>query len=244
MSENNKLVIIKEKITAFINRKESTDLIGNKAGDEDVYDDTYGITLHGRNIIAYVITAFIAAAIISGSFILAVYLPGDSELINSRADELLQNDEEYTSLIEQKESLEAEVNKLNTDSEEKKAQIESLNDYDNTMAELDMKIKEKREEINSLNNEKKQKQSRLDEINADISTRNGTEITLTPGIYTVGTNLQVGKYSVTGSGKFQVASSDGVSKVNITLGESPYIITLEQGDKVKTGSSTKFTPVD
>ncbi|MGN0163849.1 MAG: hypothetical protein ACI4EA_09790, partial [Candidatus Ornithomonoglobus sp.] len=98
--------------------------------------------------------------------------------------------------------------------------------------------------INKLNDEKKDKQSKLDEINAGISGKNGTAITLTPGVYTVGTNLQVGKYSVTGSGKFQVASSDGVSKANETLGDTPYTITLEKGDKVSIGASTKFTPVD
>lgn len=246
MSENNKLSLsdIKEKIIAFINRKESTDLIGNRTGGEEVYDDAYGITSRGRNILAYVITACIAAAIISGSFVLAVYLPGDTELIKGRAGELLENDEEYTALAAQKESLETEVDKLRADSYEKKAQVDSLNDYDNTMAELDMKIKDKRSKINALNSEKTQKQAQLDKINAEIADKNGGEITLTPGVYTVGTNLHAGKYSVTGSGKFQAASADGVSKANEILGSSPYIITLEQGDKVSIGSSTKFTPVD
>ncbi|MGN1115925.1 MAG: hypothetical protein ACI4TH_05110 [Candidatus Ornithomonoglobus sp.] len=239
-----RLLNIKEKIDTIVNSDESADIIGNKTGDEDIHENAFGVTSRGRNILTYIVTLCIAAAIISGSFILAVYLPGDADLINSRADELLRNDEEYAALLKQKESLEDEVNKLQTESDEKGTQVDSLNDYDNIMAELDMKIKEKRAEINSLNNQKKEKQAQLDKINADISAKNGTEITLSPGIYTVGTNLQAGKYSVTGSGKFKAASSDGISKANETLGTSPYTITLEKGDKVSIESSTKFTPID
>ncbi|MGN0181827.1 MAG: hypothetical protein ACI4DP_05370 [Candidatus Ornithomonoglobus sp.] len=235
---------IKEKIDTLVNGEEPIVIIGNKTGDEEVHEDAFGITLRERNVLAYIITAFIAAAIIAGSFTLAIYLPGDSDLINSRAGDLLKSDEEYSSLLANKESLEYEVNTLQAESDEKKTQVDNLNDYDNTMAELDMKIKENREEINILKSEMNEKQAQLDGLNAAISGKNGTQITLTPGVYTVGTNLQVGKYSVTGSGKFQVASSDGVSKVNEILGTSPYTITLEQGDKVSIGSSTKFTPVD
>ncbi|MGM9937475.1 MAG: PspA/IM30 family protein [Candidatus Ornithomonoglobus sp.] len=235
---------IKEKIDTLVNGEEPIVIIGNKTGDEEVHEDAFGITLRERNVLAYIITACIAAAIIAGSFTLAIYLPGDSDLINSRAGDLLQSDEEYSSLLEKKESLEYEVNTLQAESDEKKTQVDNLNDYDNTMAGLDMKIKENRDEIIILKAEMSEKQAQLDGLNASISSKNGTQITLTPGVYTVGTNLQVGKYSVTGSGKFQVASSDGVSKVNEILGASPYTITLEQGDKVSIGSSTKFTPVD
>ncbi len=234
----------KKKTEIIVNDDETAEIIGNKTGDEEIHEDAFGVTSHIRSLLTYIITAFIAAAIISGSFILAVYLPGDTDLIKSRADEFLRTDDEYSGLLEQKESLEAEVNKLQLESSEKESQIDSLNDYDNVMADLDMKIKEKRSEINSINEQKQERQARLDAINTDISAKNGSEITLTPGIYTVGTNLQVGKYSVTGSGKFKVASSDGISKANKMLGSSPYTITLEQGDKVSIESSTRFTPID
>ena len=235
---------IKKKTNTTSGSDEPIGIIGNKTGDEQIHEDAFGMTLRGRNIIAYIITTFIVTAILAGSFTLAVYLPTDNDIIDSRAEHLLSNDEEYASLLKERAGLKDEISTLQSQSEEKETQIDNLNDYDNTMAGLDMKIKESREELASLKNQAGEKQAQLDGLNAQIAGKNSKQITLTPGVYTVGTHLRVGKYSVTGSGKFQVATSEGLSKVNDVLGDSPYTITLEQGDKVNIESSTKFTPVD
>ena len=61
--------------------------------------------------------------------------------------------------------------------------------------------------------------------------------------YVVGIDIAAGKYTVTGSGSFAVASDDNTSKYNTTLGSSPYAVTLNQGDKLKFDSTVKFTPL-
>lgn len=80
--------------------------------------------------------------------------------------------------------------------------------------------------------------------------KNGV-VTLTKGEYLCGKDIEDGRYTMTGDGKVDVYTSEGVLKTTIVLkdksdkssnGVNEYIINLLDGEKIKVESDTKFTP--
>ncbi|MBR0365612.1 MAG: hypothetical protein IJH94_02280, partial [Clostridia bacterium] len=47
--------------------------------DEEIHDSSYGLNRRGRAVLMYIITAFICAAIIAGSYALAIVLPSNTQ---------------------------------------------------------------------------------------------------------------------------------------------------------------------
>lgn len=80
--------------------------------------------------------------------------------------------------------------------------------------------------------------------------KNGV-ITLAKGEYLCGSDIEPGKYTMTGDGKVHVYTSEGVLKTTIALkdkddtsskGVDEYLINLLEGEKVVVESDTQFTP--
>lgn len=80
--------------------------------------------------------------------------------------------------------------------------------------------------------------------------KNGV-ITLAKGEYLCGSDIEPGRYTMTGDGKVHVYTSEGVLKTTIALkdkddtsskGVDEYIINLLEGEKVAVESDTQFTP--
>ncbi|MCH5210928.1 MAG: LPXTG cell wall anchor domain-containing protein [Oscillospiraceae bacterium] len=74
-------------------------------------------------------------------------------------------------------------------------------------------------------------------------------VTLAKGTHVCGTDIEPGRYTVTGSGKVQVYTPENVLKTSVVLkdknssvGSDEYIINLEQGEKIELESDTTFTP--
>ena len=210
--------------------------------DEDIHDSVYGMAPRKRAIITYTITAIFCVAIITGSYLFTVFIPGDEGKINSAADEM-RLEESYTEIKSRYDSLVYELNKLRTEEEEKKKNAETVSDYENSKAQLRNQIEEKKNILLALNSQLSEKEAQIASLDGAISLKNINPITLPPGKYTVGKNIVPGKYSVSGSGKFMVASSDGTSKINTALGATPLEAVLEKGDIIKLETTAKFTPV-
>lgn len=207
----------------------------------EISDESFKSGNRRYNIIVYSVTAILCIILIGGAFLLAINMPGDDKIISAHADSL-RNDESYITLETEFESLSYTVNKLRIDAETKKEKVENIKDYDNTKAELRTKIEAKKNELIKLSDEVNKQTSELNNLNSEIDKNSGSILSLPPGTYTVGKNLPVGKYSVTGSGKFMAASKDGESKENSVLGTDAIEITLEKDDIVKIESTCKFTP--
>ncbi|MDY3971494.1 MAG: LPXTG cell wall anchor domain-containing protein [Clostridia bacterium] len=80
--------------------------------------------------------------------------------------------------------------------------------------------------------------------------KNGV-ITLAKGEYLCGSDIEPGRYTMTGDGKVHVYTSEGVIKTTIALkdkddtsskGVDEYLINLLEGEKVAVESDTQFTP--
>lgn len=208
--------------------------------DEEIHESSYGIPDKVKPVITYCITAAVCALIIGGAFFAAFIVPKDDGALNAAADEL-RSAEDYRSIKDEFDSLSAEVDELRTDVETKKENVEKITDYENTRAELRDAIKSKQAELDELNTANAQKQAEIDSLNTGITEKAGGVKELSPGKYTVGSEIAPGKYSVVGTGKMVVSSSDSVNKFNKILTSAPVEITLETGDKITLEASVKFT---
>ena len=219
------------------------DKLNKSTADDDIQSQIYGLSEKGRVVLYRVTSAVICAVIIAVSFVLAYYLPGNEEKVEKYKADFREQDE-YKDIKSTYDSLTNEINDLKTSNEDKKKQIEQIDDIDNTKADLRAKITDKSYELNGLNAQIAQKRSEIEELDKSISEKSAPETVYSPGKYTAGKNIPIGKYSVTGTGKFMVASSSGISKLNTTLGSTPIEITLSQNDVVKFESKVKFTPIN
>ena len=210
---------------------------------EGIYSSSYGLTQKGRMILLRLISLAVSLAIIAIAFTLAFYMPGNEEIYNARLDKL-RSDEDYISLKSRHDALNTEVEELKISNAEKLSQLESIEDIDNTKAKLRTEIAEKTYELNNLNSQIASKRSEIEALDKEILSKAAPETIRTPGKYIVGKTIAAGRYYVTGTGKFMVATASGRSKVNTTLGSTPLQITLDNNDVVKFDSKVKFTTLN
>lgn len=90
-----------------------------------------------------------------------------------------------------------------------------------------------------------------DKQQSSVKTDKNGVITLAKGEYLCGSDIEPGKYTMTGDGKVHVYTSEGVLKTTIALkdkddtsskGVDEYLINLLEGEKVAVESDTQFTP--
>lgn len=221
-------------VTGFLNRFKKHD------ADTDIQAQTFGLTHNGRMILYRIISAVVAVMIISVSFVLAYFLPGNEEVIAEQQAELRKEDD-YVSLKSRHDALETEVENIKSENKTKKKQIDEILDIDNTKAELRTEITKKKNELSELNKEISEKRDTIAALDQIIAQKSAQEITLPPGKYVAGKNIAAGKYKVTGSGKFMLSTGAGKSKINVVLTSTPLDITVDSGDILKFDGKVKFT---
>lgn len=103
------------------------------------------------------------------------------------------------------------------------------------------------EKLESLKTEVAEKEAQLKRLTADITAATGNPVKLPAGSFTVGTDIEPGRYKITGSSNFFLYSASGELKVNIILGGpygvSSYIYRLRDGDVIECQGSDTFTPI-
>ena len=206
----------------------------------DIHTDTYGLSQKGRIILYRLISLAICILIIVGAFVLAYYLPGNTEVITAQQDSL-RNEEDYKSLKSRHDSVKSEIDNLKATNSDKESIVAQVNDYDNAKADLKAQISEKSYELNELNNQIKEKKNTLSMLDLQIDEKIPKEIILPAGKYVAGRNIAVGKHYVTGTGAFALSTAAGKSKINTTLTASPLEVTLEEKDIMKFNAKVKFT---
>ena len=210
---------------------------------EDIQNHSYGLSEKGRVILYRAMSVCISLLIITLSFTLAFFLPGNDDVYESQLQKL-RSDKDYVSLKSRYDTLKTEVEELKTSNSEKLSQIESIADIDNTKAKLRTQITEKTYELNSLNAAITGKRAEIESLDKEISSKAAPETIRTPGKYIVGKSIAAGRYHVTGTGKFMVATASGRSKINTTLKNTPLEVTLSANDVVKFDSKVKFTALN
>jgi hypothetical protein len=136
---------------------------------------------------------------------------------------------------------------------EKRDIIDAADEYyqdkdslDAGLVEQQGKIDETNSTIAGLDTQIGEKQAELDRLTGEIVKAAGAPFSIPSGQYTGGTDIGVGRYSVSGSSNFVVRSNYGDLKVNTILGDrfyGDYVCTIAQGDRIECSSSTTWTPV-
>lgn len=231
---------LKEKSIDILNKIPKVNISSSAESEYGINTHSFGFTEKGKLIIFQISSVAISILIIFISIVLAIYLPGNEEIINNKINEY-RNSDEYISINSRYTSLNNEVNELIADIKSKEETLIKIADIDNTKADLRTQISQKKNELNGLNIQIAQKRNEIAQLDASISSKAPLEKLYTPGKYTVNKHIAAGKYYVTGTGKFMVATSGGKSKVNTSLTSTPLLVELENNDIVKFDSKVKFT---
>lgn len=213
-----------------------------KSEHSEIESQAFGLGEKGRIALYHSISLVICILIIIVSVVLAIFLPGNKVKISQREAEL-RNQEDYISLISRHTAIKTELDELTASNKEKESLINQISDSDNTKSEIRLQIEAKKSELSELNTQIDSKRNEISALDKEISSKAPAEKVYTPGKYVVGTHFAAGKYLVTGTGKFMVATSSGKSKVNVSLTSTPLEVELEERDVVKFGSKVKFTSV-
>ncbi len=228
------------KIIDILNKIPKVNISYNNSKEDEINTHSFGLNEKGKMLVMQASSIAISVLIIIISIVLTIFLPGNDDIIIEKSDELRKS-EKFISIQSRYNSLKNEVNELISENNKKEETLKKIEDIDNTKAELRTQITEKKYELNGLNSQINQKKNEIATLDASIASKTSSEVIYTPGKYTIGKHIAAGKYYVTGTGKFMVASSNGKSKLNTSLTSTPLVIELENYDVVKFDSKVKFT---
>lgn len=212
-----------------------------------------------RLVAAFAATAVIACAV---GYCIGNNSAVDAVAVKDATTAKLGADEQYaeitqkiadaeTQLADKKETL----NKLKGFISDKQDVYDKMQDYEANEATYNQLISDAQAKLDGIDaqladydSQINAKQSELDRLTTGIAKAKESPVSLPAGELTVGTDIQPGRYSVTGKSNFIVHSMFGELKVNTILGGgsfgvAEYVCTLETGDKIKAGSRCTYTPI-
>ncbi len=210
--------------------------------DSEIESHSFGLSEKGRLALHHSISFIICIVIIVVSVVLTLFLPGNKIKIEEKETQLRSQDD-YISLKSRHTAIKTEIDELTLSNNEKENLLNQISDADNTKSDLRLQIEEKKFVLSDLNAQINNKRNTIAELDKAIASKAPAEKIYTPGKYIVGVHFAAGKYSVTGTGKFMIATSSGKSKLNVSLTSTPLEVELEETDVLKFDSKVKFTSV-
>lgn len=209
-----------------------------------------------KEIVASVVVVFILFVIVY----VTAYENGRNSEINKQAvatvaETISKQDTQIEENNNELSELQSQIKNAKTELSEQQDLLNAFNDYkankeskDAELVQLDNNIQEKSNNISSLDEQISAKTAELDKLKSAIQRTGEEPKVLTAGEYTVGKDIDAGRYIVTGKSNFVVRSALGSLKVNTILGggsfgEESYTCTLEDGDTLELSSKDTFTPI-
>lgn len=168
---------------------------------------------------------------------------------NKLDKEIEDKQEEYTQKELELNELET---KIEENQEEFDAALAIVEDKESTQKELeklDGQIKEKKSEVDKINGDIQKKKDELAALTGQIKEKKDAPVTLSAGKFIVGKDIPEGRYKAVpngGAGNFFV---NGGADVNVMIGkgefyESEYVFDAYEGDEIEITTSVKFIPVE
>lgn len=178
-----------------------------------------------------------ASVFLCTAFILGINTSSDRDQIDIFIEKLKTVDADYVNAKAENAVLTDEVNNLAHEALEAQERLATLDDYETTKQSLSKKLADKKTEFQTKNDE-------LYNLNQELKNINEAtlDISLTPGVYSIGTNLLEGTYDVTGDGSIIAATSMRETVINSALDKStPVRLELKSGYTIKINCTAKFT---
>lgn len=158
---------------------------------------------------------------------------------NKNLEATNQKIEEAKKELESKKSIVEAV--LNFASKQKKLEEE--------FATNSKKLEELKTNVATTDAQLKEKLATLQKLTGDIPQATGNPVTLLAGFFTVGDDIEAGRYRVTGSSFFGVYDKNGHYIFSTLLGDTEYssgdyVCYLKEGNRIENGAITFFTPIE
>jgi hypothetical protein len=165
-------------------------------------------------------------------------------------DDLAAIEEDVAEAEEEQSNKQAELSQMNTEYEEVTSIINQRDGVQKEYDKLFKQVEEKNGEIKALTQQISDKQKELDVITQGIIVKKKEPRVLVAGVFIAGKDIPPGRYKVEpnrGSGNYFV---NGGAKVNIILGKGDdfylpeYVFELDEGDEIEATLSVKYTLVE
>lgn len=165
------------------------------------------------------------------------------------ASENLKMNSENEKLRNETESLKKDIDTLSKQISDNKALISDMRQYQSDKGRLEENIKSMETRLQDITNLVTEKQQELDKITNGIIQKKNEPKVLPAGYFEVGTDIEPGRYSVSGKSNFVVYDSTGDLKVNTILGDGRfgvenYVCRLETGDQIEAAGKFTYTPIE
>ena len=170
------------------------------------------------------------------AFIIGTNHSADSTQTAITLDRLRSVSLDYKSAKAENKQLTQEVSELSQEALEADSKETMIGDYESTKQSLEKELNDAKAKLQSVNDE-------LYNVNQEVKAlKDGSKaLELTPGTYSVGTNIPEGSFDVTGSGSIIAATSTKETVINSTLNpDTPVRLVFKSGYTVKINSNTKF----
>lgn len=156
-------------------------------------------------------------------------------------------------LDDTKKEIQDEQSKLDEKSgevSEALALVDSRDDINSEIEKLSKDLDGKIEKIDSLDKSIESNQSELEKLKNGVAKKKEDPVELISGVFIVGKDLPPSRYQATNIGRgsnFVVYDSDGSLKVNTILGNDfgsgDYVFFANEGDVIETSAKVKLIPV-
>lgn len=193
----------------------------------------------------YIIGISVVAALLlyPACFIWGQHSAIDKTALKTVYEEKVAIDDEYNTKKSQLSDIEKEYNEKKTAVDAAKAYESTKQEKDNELSGLINQIEEKKLDLESITSRISTKTSELNQLTNAITTAKSERV-LSAGRYTVGTDIESGKYDIqwcSGSGNFYTYGG-GVNEIfsNQSYGIKEYKnMTVKSGDEIEVSGSLK-----
>lgn len=227
---------------------EPTDEIAHKEETEHIFvnEESHNTPFETKkkNIKFFSISGGIALVILLVIFIAGFATPKAEEDVNFALAQMYKSSPKYIDAQNKIKALEEEKENIKKQIETNQSSLITITDFESNTGELKTKLKVLTDELEGLNKEIEIHKKNIDKIEKNIDTKSNVTYTLTPGIYTVGENINANNYNVNGKGIISVSDSAGNLKVNTVLSGNDFSTELAIGDVIKLETKATFSPVN
>ena len=165
-----------------------------------------------------------------------------NEEISAAAERMRKTNSEYVKLGEKIQDADKEAETLKKETDEAQEELNTLTDYESNTGEIKSELNSAKGELDDLKSELNSYEKKSSQLANAISGKLSETVTLTPGTYTAGQNINPGQYKIEGIGVLVISSKSGSVKINTELKGEGLDCRIDDGDIVRLEMKAKLVP--
>ena len=190
----------------------------------------------------YLITAIAAVIVAAAAFFAGTGAYWSNEEISAAAERMRKTNSEYVKLGEKIQDADKEAETLKKETDEVQEELNTLTDYESNTGEIKSELNAAKGELDDLKSELNSYEKKSSQLANEISGKLSETVTLTPGTYTAGQNINPGQYRIEGDGVLVISSKSGSVKINTELKGEGLDCRIDDGDIVRLEMKAKLVP--